>query len=55
MRLETLDIKVFNRKCLTQLNCVITEKNGSLILELREKILQAAAIYENEKKEKKKK
>ena len=55
VRSDALDIKVFNRKCLTQLNCVITEKNGSLILELREKILQAAAIYENEKKEKKKK
>tara|TARA_B100000795_G_scaffold39817_1_gene26186 strand:- start:664 stop:1203 length:540 start_codon:yes stop_codon:yes gene_type:complete len=53
VRSDALDIKVFNRKCLTQLNCVITEKNGSLILELREKILKTAAIYENEKKEKK--
>tara|TARA_B100000767_G_C19678717_1_gene498585 strand:- start:89 stop:622 length:534 start_codon:yes stop_codon:yes gene_type:complete len=55
VRADALDIKVFNKKCLTQSNCVISEKNGSLIPELKEKILKTAAIYEKNKKEKKKK
>jgi len=50
-----LNIKVFNKKCLTQTNCVITEKSGNLIFELKEKILKTAAIYEKNKKEKKEK
>ena len=49
------DVKVFNKKCLTQLNCTITEKTGNLIPELKGKILKTAAIYEKEKKEKDKK
>ena len=52
IRADALSIKVFNKKCLTQLNCVTTEKDGSLILELKEKILKTAAIYEKEKKKK---
>ena len=55
IRSDALDIKVFNKKCLTQLNCTISEKAGNLIPELKEKILKTAAIYEKEKKEKKKK
>ena len=55
IRSDALDIKVFNKKCLTQTNCIISEKNGNIIVELREKILKTAAIYEREKKEKKKK
>ena len=55
VRSDALDIKVFNKKCLTQTNCVISEKNGNIIVELKEKILKTAAIYEKEKKEKKKK
>ena len=55
IRADALDIKVFNKKCLTQTNCVISEKSGNIIVELREKILKTAAIYEKEKKEKKKK
>ena len=55
VRSDALDIKVFNKKCLTQTNCVITEKSGNLIFELKEKILKTAAIYEKNKKEKKKK
>ena len=55
VRSDALDIKVFNKKCLTQTNCVITEKSGNLIFELKEKILKTAAIYEKNKKEKKEK
>tara|TARA_B110000285_G_scaffold205934_1_gene244073 strand:+ start:121 stop:579 length:459 start_codon:yes stop_codon:yes gene_type:complete len=55
IRSDALDIKVFNKKCLTQTNCIISEKSGNIIVELREKILKTAAIYEKEKKEKKKK
>ena len=55
VRADALDIKVFNKKCLTQTNCVITKKSGNLIFELKEKILKTAAIYEKNKKEKKEK
>jgi len=55
IRSDALDIKVFNKKCLTQTNCVISEKSGNIKIELKEKILKTAAIYEKEKKEKKKK
>jgi hypothetical protein len=55
IRSDALDIKVFNKKCLTQINCTISEKTGNLVPELKEKILKTAAIYEKEKKEKPKK
>ncbi len=52
IRSDALDIKVFTKKCLTQSNCVILEKKGNLIAELKEKILKTAALYEMEKKTK---
>ena len=55
IRSDALDIKVFNKKCLTQTNCVISEKSGNITIELKEKILKTAAIYEKEEKNKKKK
>ena len=55
IRSDALDIKVFNKKCLTQTNCVISEKSGNITIELKQKILKTAAIYEKEKKNKKKK
>ena len=55
IRSDALDIKVFNKKCLTQLNCTISEKTGNLVPKLKGKILRTAAIYEKEKKEKKRK
>ena len=55
VRSDALDIKVFNRKCLDLSNCKISEKKGSLVQELKGKILKSAAIYEKEKKEKKEK
>ena len=55
IRSDALDIKVFNKKCLAQLNCIISEKTGNIKIELKEKILKTAAIYEKKKQEKKKK
>jgi hypothetical protein len=55
IRSDALDIKVFNKKCLAQLNCIISEKTGNIKIELKEKILKTAAIYEKKKKEKKEK
>ena len=49
IRSDALDIKVFNKKCLSQLNCVTSEKSGNLITELKEKILKTAALYEVQK------
>ena len=52
IRSDALDIKVFNKKCLSQSNCTISEKTGNLVPELKRKILKTAAIYDREKKEK---
>ena len=55
VRSDALDIKVFNKKCKAQNNCVVSEKSGDLISELKTKILKTAAIYKKESKKKKKK
>ena len=55
IRSDALDIKVFNKTCLAQLNCVISENKGNLITELKEKILKTAALYELKNKSKKSK
>ena len=55
IRSDALDIKVFSKKCVTQSNCVTSEKEGGINNELKQKILKTAAIYEKEKKDKKKK
>jgi len=55
IRSDALDITVFNKKCLTLTNCAISEKSGNITIELKEKILKTAAIYEKQKKDKKKK
>ena len=55
LRADALDIKVFNKKCIELSNCVISEKIGNIVPELKEKILKTAAIYKNEKKDKDKK
>ena len=46
IRSDSLDIKVFNRKCKTVNTCVISEQGGSLISELENKIIKTAAVYE---------
>ena len=42
IRSDALDIKVFNKKCLAQSNCVTSEKEGNINYELKTKILKTA-------------
>ncbi len=56
IRSDALDIKIFNRKCSSNLmNCKITETNKVLVTELTREILKKAATYEKEKVAKRKK
>ena len=52
VRSDALDIKVFSKKCVAQSSCVISEKEGNLVPELKEKILRTAAVYFVQKKKK---
>ena len=52
IRADALDIKVFNKKCVTQSGCVTSEKEGGINNELKTKILKTAALYKIEKKKK---
>ena len=52
VRSDALDIKVFNKKCITASKCVISEKAGDLIPELKTKILRTAAVYKEQNKTK---
>ena len=52
IRSDALDIKVFNKKCLTQLNCITSKKEGDINNELKTKILKTAAVYQANKKTK---
>jgi hypothetical protein len=52
IRADALDIKVFNKKCITQLNCVTSEKEGDIKNELKTKILKTATMYKADKKQK---
>ena len=55
IRSDALDIKIFTRKCKNNLmNCKVIETNKILITELKKEILKKAALYESEKKSKKK-
>ena len=48
VRSDSLDIKIFNRKCKATFNCVISESSEKLIPELKTKILKTAAAYEQQ-------
>ena len=52
VRTDALDIKVFYKKCNLELNCKISQKTGSLVAELKKEILNKAAVYKKQKKEK---
>ena len=52
IRADALDIKIFNRNCNKQSSCVISEKSGNLIQEIKKKILTSATIYEKQRKDK---
>ena len=55
IRSDSLDIKVFNKKCKNSLlNCKITEQ-VSLVQELKKEILKKAALYKEQDQGKKKK
>ena len=45
IRSDALDIKVFNKKCITPSNCVTSEKQSDINIELKTKILKTAAAY----------
>ena len=52
IRSDSLNIKIFYKKCKDIVNCKITEKTGSLVTELKKKILSKATIYKKENKDK---
>ena len=52
VRADALNIKVFYKKCNQVMNCKISQKKGTLVTELKKKILNKAATYKKEKKDK---
>ena len=52
IRSDALNIKVFYKKCAMIENCTISEKSGKLVNELNKKILQKAAVYKKQYKDK---
>ena len=56
IRSDSLDIKIFNKKCSNNLsNCKITQTNKILVSEITKEILKKATIYKKEKTTKRKK
>ena len=52
IRSDALDIKVFSRKCTDVFqNCTIEQIDGSIVPELKKKILKTAALYKNKSEE----
>ena len=54
IRSDSLQIKVFYKKCSMQDNCQITHKTNALANDIEKKILTKAVLYEKEIKSKKK-
>jgi|TARA_B100001540_G_scaffold47108_1_gene42046 hypothetical protein len=52
IRSDSLDIKIFYKKCAQNANCAISEKKGNLVTELNKKILNRAANYAKQNKDK---
>ena len=52
IRSDAINIKIFYKKCLENINCKVTEKSGNLAAEIKRKILAKAATYEKQKKKK---
>tara|TARA_Y100001970_G_C14248825_1_gene870282 strand:- start:1048 stop:1620 length:573 start_codon:yes stop_codon:yes gene_type:complete len=48
----SLDVQIFKKYCETIDNCKITQEKGTLVAEIKKKILQKATIYEKQKKDK---
>ena len=54
IRSDSLDIKIFNRKCENNsYNCKFTNSSENLVAELNKEILKKAAIYKDEEENKK--
>ena len=54
IRSDSLDIKIFNRKCdNNSFNCKFTNSSENLVAELNKEILKKAAIYKDEEENKK--
>ena len=54
IRSDSIDVKVFIKKCSSLSNCLISEKQGDIGIELKKKILKTATVYKTEKTSKKK-
>ena len=52
IRSDAIDVKVFIKKCSSLSNCLISEKQGDISIELKKKILKTAADYKAKKKSK---
>ena len=52
IRIDSLLIKIYYRKCELNFNCKVSEKKGNLNKELLKKILKTAAVYEKQNKDK---
>ena len=50
IRSDALDLKIFYRNCDTSNRCTVTEKEGSLVTELKKEILKKATIYKEQAK-----
>ena len=48
----SIDIKIFKKYCETIDNCKTQEETGTLVTEIKKKILQKAVIYEKQRKDK---
>lgn len=49
IRSDALNIKVFYKNCVDANNCVVSEKDGSLVRELKKEILKTASKYKKVK------
>ena len=49
VRSDALNIKIFYKSCEEVNKCIVTEKTGPLVKELKKEILKIAAIYKKEK------
>ena len=52
VRSDSLDVKIFIKKCADIINCKIIENEGNLSKELKKQILKKAAIYKKQNKDK---
>lgn len=55
VRVDSLNIRVFEKKCGVSIDCIITEDEGILAKEIQKAILKKAALYEKEFKDTKRK